>query len=127
MLGDLSSDLVALVSKSPAVASTLVGIINKIEPVLPTVKIIVDDPAFMQVVLRIQTLHAIEESKAAPAPTPGYPTPAKTPSGIGLSKAIPILDGVIYVKRNPWALWAGLAGVLVLIGGVGYKLGRRSK
>lgn len=131
-LGDFTSDLIELAKETPGAVSGLVNVIKKIKPVLPTVQLVVDDPAFPVVVQQIRTLHDIEVARAAaspPTPTPGFPTPTTTPAtaGVGLDKAVPILNAVIYARRNPWAPWAFGAGVLLLIGGVGYRLGKRKR
>jgi hypothetical protein len=119
----LAEDIVALGSQAPAVISGLAKVVRTVGPVLPTVKLIVDDPAFPQVIARVHTLHEIEASRP---PAPGAPPrPPGAPVGIGLDKAIPVLDAVIYARRNPWAPWAALGAVLLVIGGVGYALGRR--
>lgn len=126
----LADDIVALGSQAPAVVGSLVKVVKKVGPVLGTVQIIVDDPAFPQVVTKIRTLHEIEAAQAAakpPSPTPSPTTPPMAPVGIGLHRVLPILDAVIYARRNPWAPWAVGAGLLLLIGGVGYRLGRRSR
>ena len=117
----LVDDILALGAEAPAVVSGLVHVVRKVGPVLPAVKLVIDDPAFPQVIARIKTLHEIEASKPK---APGAPAP---PAGVGLDKAVPILDAVIYVRRNPWAPW--LVGGLLLLAtiGVGYRLGQRSR
>lgn len=121
----LAEDLVALGTAAPAVVSGLVKVVRAVGPVLPTVQLVVDDPAFPQVIARIRTLHEIEASK--PSTTPSVPGVPKPPVGIGLSRAVPILDAVIYARRNPWAPWL-IGGLVVLtIGAVGYRLGSRAK
>jgi hypothetical protein len=126
VLGDFKSDLIALASEAPGVVSQLVTVLKAVKPVLPTVRMVIEDPAFPRVVQQIQTLHDIEAARAAATPTvPGLPTPPGV--GVGLSKAVPILDAVIYARRNPWAPWAAGAVLLLAIGGVGYRLGRRKK
>lgn len=122
----LAEDIVALGSEAPGVISGLVTVVRKLGPVLPTVKLVLDDPAFPQVLARIKTLHEIEASKPSAPSTPGVPAPAPgAPVGIGLNKAVPLLDAVIYTRRNPWAPWVVGGVLLLLIGGVGYRLGRR--
>lgn len=121
MIAGLQDDLVALISQAPSAVSTIVSILKRINPVLPTVKTVVDDPAFIQVIDRIRILHEIEASKPSNPSTPGQ---GPSSAGIGLDKAVPVLDAVIYARRNPWAPWVFGAGLLLLIGGVGYRLGR---
>jgi len=128
MLGDFKSDLIALASEAPGVASQLVSVLRSIRPVLPTVKLVVDDPAFGRVIAQIQELHAIEAARVSSAPaTPSTPTSSVPGAGVGLSKAVPLLDAVIYARRHTWAPWAFGAGFLLLIGGIGFKLGRRKR
>lgn len=128
-LADFTSDLTTLLQEVPGATTQIVAIVKAIKPVLPTVKLVVDDPAFGRVIQQIQELHAIEASKGPAAPTPGFPSPAPSPAtaGVGLSKAVPILDAVIYARRNPWAPWVFGGGLIALIAGVGYKLGQRKK
>lgn len=126
----LADDLVALGSEAPSVISGMVRLVRKVGPVLPTVRLVIDDPAFPQVIARIQTLRDIEAAQATkPRPSvPGVPQPpAPPPTGIGLQRALPILDAVIYARRNPWVPWLVGASALLLIGGVGYRLGRRTR
>lgn len=123
----ITDDLISLGSEAPRVISSLVQVVKKVGPVLGTVRNVVDDPAFPQVIARIQTLHELEA--AAVASTPGLPgqappTPMQ-PAGIGLYRALPVLDAVIFARRNPWAPWIVGGGFLLLIGGIGYRLGRR--
>lgn len=120
----LVEDITALGTEAPAVIGGLVQVVRKVGPVLPTVKLILDDPAFPQIVQRIQVLHAIEASKPSTPSTPGVPG---APVGIGLRKAVPILDAVIYARRNPWAPWVAGGLILLVIGGIGFKLGRRAR
>ncbi len=94
-----------------------VAILNRVQSALPTVKAIVLDPAFPQVVQRIQTLYDM-------APSTGM----ATSSGVYQSKLanlIKPLDAVIYLRQNPWAFWLGVGGVIAVIGGIGYRIGQR--
>lgn len=122
----LTDDILTLGGEAPAVIGSIAKIVKTVGPALSTVRVIVEDPAFPQVVLRIKTLGEIEAASAA-KPASG-PAPAPSPPvGIGLHRALPILDAVIYARRNPWAPWAVGAGLLFVIGGIGYRLGRRSR
>lgn len=125
----LVEDIIALGSEAPAVVSGLLKVVRTVGPVLPTVKAVVDDPAFPQVIARIKTLNELEKSQVRPtAPrVPGAPRPPAAPVGIGLNRAVPILDAVIYARRNPWAPWVAGGLALLIIGGVGYGLGKRSR
>jgi hypothetical protein len=119
-----ADDIIALGSQASGVVSGLVSVVRKVGPVLSTVRVIIDDPAFPAVVTRIRTLHELEAAQAAPA------TPGRVPTsrvGVGLHRVVPVLDAVIFARRNPWAPWVAGASLLLLIGGVGYGLGRRRR
>jgi hypothetical protein len=118
----LVDDIVALGTQAPAVVGGLVRVVKAVGPVLPTIQMVFDDPAFPRVIAQIKELHEIE---AGVPSAPGVPAPPAAKAGIGLNKAVPLLDAVIYARRNPWAPWVAGGLVLLLIGGVGYKLGRR--
>jgi len=122
----LVDDIVALGTQAPAVVGGLVRVVKAVGPVLPTIQLVFDDPAFPRVIAQIKELHEIEAAKAGPS-TPEAPTPPAAKAGIGLNKAVPFLNAVIYAQRNPWAPWVAGGLVLLLIGGVGYKLGRRRR
>lgn len=121
----LADDIVTLGSQAPAVVSGIAKIVRTVGPVLPTVQLIFDDPAFPRIVAQIQELHAIEAAKPAAPTVPGAPIQPKV--GIGLSRAVPLLDAVIYARRNPWAPWVAAAALVLVIGGVGYRLGSRRR
>lgn len=121
----LAEDIVTLGNEAPAVIGSLAKVVRTVGPALGTVRLVVEDPAFPTVLARIRTLHEIEASKPSSPSTPS--SPATPGVGVGLSKAVPLLDAVIYARRNPWAPWAALGAVLLIIGGVGYGLGKRSR
>lgn len=122
-LGDVSSDIAALVAKGPGLLSQVVTIIDKAGEYLPVVMDIVEDPALPQIAQRIATLKDL----AAGQPEGTTSTTNYVPgTGVGLSRAIPLLDGVIFFEKNPWTVYAGAAAVVALLGGIGYMLGRRS-
>jgi hypothetical protein len=132
MLVGTFEDLAALASDLPAVASSAVAIIKKVKPKIGLVRAIVDDPGFLPVLDRVQQIVVIEDAKArkaqglAPAPPPKAGEPPKSmKGGIGLKRAVPVLDGYIYVLQNPWAAYAGVAAFLGLFVGAGYMLGKR--
>lgn len=96
----------------------IIAIFNRVQNALPTIKAIALDPAFPQVVTRVQTLYDL-------APT----STTTTSSGTYTSKLavlIKPLDALIYLRRNPWAFWLGAAGIVAVIGGIGYRMGQRS-
>lgn len=121
----LVDDVAQLAQYGPTVVSQVVGILGKIQPLLPTVKLVLDDPAMPQVVERIKILAAIEAARPKP---PGTVVTASMPgagAGVGLHQAILPLDALIYVRRNPWALPVGVAAFLGIFVGLGYMLGKR--
>jgi hypothetical protein len=119
-LDGLTEDLVDIISKGPAVAGQIAGIVRKIWPYLGTVRQIVDDPALPQIIGRIQTINALPSTKTG---LPG--SPLQPAAGVGLKHLVKPLDMYIYARRNPWAPWAVGAGIVLVIGGLGYRLGQR--
>lgn len=113
-LAGTADDLITIVQQGPAVAAQLASIIRTLNPYVNTVKSIVADPALPSVVQRIDVIASMESGST------GVST-----SGVGLSKAVPVLDAYIYVKRNPWVPWAVGLGIVALIGGIGYRMGQR--
>ena len=79
------------------------------------------DPALDPFVQRIRTLR---DSQPKMATKPGV-APAKPP-GIGLSKFIAPLDAFIWYQKNKWVVPVGIAGTVVLLGGI-FAVGRVSK
>lgn len=113
-LGDTVSDISALLSKGGA-------ILTKAGPYLDTVLEVVQDPALPQLVTKIKTLKAITPS-AAPA-APGAPATA----GVGLNRVLPLWDAAIFYTKYPWAPWAIGAGAIIVLGGIGFGIGRATK
>jgi hypothetical protein len=113
-------DITTILDKGPAVASQVSAIITKIYPFLGTVRKIVDDPALPQVVQRIEVINAM------PSTATGLPgSIVVSAPGVGLKHLLAPLDAYIYARRNPWAPWAIGAGIVLVIGGIGYRLGQR--
>lgn len=123
-LAGVAEDVTALLSRGPTFARNAVEVIDKIGPHLGTVRRVVDDPAFATVMARIKTLADMEAGGSSSTPTTPTP-PSKT--GIGLKRAVPILDVVIYARRNPWIALVIGGGVVAMIAGVGYRLGQRKR
>lgn len=98
----------------------IIAIFNRVQGALPTIKAIALDPAFPQVVTRVQTLYDL-------APTTTMPSSPGSATGYQSKLAVLIkpLDALIYLRKNPWAFWAGLAGIVVAIGGIGYRMGQQ--
>lgn len=92
------------------------AVYNRAASAWPTVRAIVLDPAFPSVITRVRTLYD------------GLPTSSGPSSGGAaskLEKLIKPLDAMIYLQRNPWMIWAGLAGAIAIVGGIGYRMGQR--
>lgn len=113
-LAGTADDLITIVQQGPAVAAQLASIIRTLNPYVRTVKSIVADPALPAVVQRIDVIASMESASTG-----------SSTAGVGLSKAVPVLDAYIYVKRNPWVPWALGIGIVALIGGIGYRMGQR--
>lgn len=94
------------------------AVIERIRSVLPTVQRIVMDPYFFDVAKRVDVLYSMQVASAARTTSAGA-----TPSG--LKSLIQPLDALIYLRKNPWAFWAGVAGIVAVIGGIGYRMGQR--
>jgi hypothetical protein len=95
-------------------------ILTKAGPYLDTVVDVVQDPALPQLVTRIKTLKALQ------AKAPATPTEPTKP-GVGLDRALPLMDAAIFYTKYPWAPWAIGAGVIVVLGGIGFGIGRATK
>ncbi len=73
------------------------------------------DPCLGTVVDQLNTLHDLEQTPEVPGQPPPPPSPPKL--GIGLCKAVPVLDTAIYAKKNPRLfLFLGLG----IVGGIFY-------
>lgn len=127
--GNIVDDIQALVQQLPgaiqsgsAALAQLGPLIEKAGPYLQTVYEILQDPAMPQIMTRVETIKALLAKKSPSAPTPAG-TPS-TPTDLKLYRAVPYLDSAIYVLKNPWVPWvAGTAAFLVL-GGIGFAVGR---
>ncbi len=115
--GDTVSDISALLGKGGQ-------ILSKAGPYLDTVLEIVQDPAMPQLIDRVKTLKAIDAAKS-PSAAPG--APAAATSGVGLKRVLPLWDVAIFYTKYPWAPWAIGAGAVVLLGGIGFGIGRATK
>lgn len=116
--GDTISDLSSLLNKGGA-------ILQKAGPYLDTVLEVVQDPALPQLVTKIKALKAIDAGTRTPT-APGAPAPAAAP-GVGLNRVLPLWDAAIFYTKYPWAPWAIGAGAVVLLGGIGFGIGRATK
>jgi hypothetical protein len=114
-LGDTISDIQALLSKGSQ-------ILTQAGPYLDTVLEIVQDPAMPQLIARVKTLKAV----SAKSSTPTAPGTAPAP-GVGLARTFPLWDAAIWYTKYPWAPWAIGAGTIVVLGGLGFGIGRWTK
>ena len=93
-----------------------IAVYNRASSAWPTVRSIVLDPAFPAVITRVRTLYDAMPSSSGPS-TGG--------AASKLQSLIKPLDAMIYLQRNPWALFAGIAAGIAIIGGIGYRMGQR--
>lgn len=132
--GGVAEDIQTILAKGPELLTKAVAILNQAGPHLDTVMGLVRDPALPQLVTRLKTLQTLEAAKAPPkiAAAPGtVPAPASTDTGI--KKLVPVLDAGIFLAKHPAAQFAvdhpvlvG-AGAILLLGGIGFGIGRLSK
>jgi len=113
-LGDVYSDVVAIVQRSAGTIGDLRIILDKIGPHMVTVRHVLEDPALDTVLSRIETIRDLEP--------PSTGANAGAPTGIALHRIVPVLDGYIWFRRNQQAVtWGALAlGALLA-----YKLLRK--
>jgi len=121
-LGDITSDIAAIVQQAPELLAKLQQILTQAGPHLDTILQIAQDPALPQVIERLQTLKAQE---AAKAPVPADGSAPATSTGSGVDKLIPVLDTAIFLNKHPAAQFAldhpilvG-AGAAVVLAGLG--------
>lgn len=122
-LRGIAEDVQTILSQGPAVAQNAAAIISRIGPYVGTVRRVVDDPSFPIVIQRIQTIADIEASSASSGGGGGSTAHA----GVGLSRAVPILDAYIFARRNPWTAGIAIGGIFAIIIGIGYRLGKNRK
>lgn len=114
-LGDIVSDVSALLGKGGQ-------ILTKAGPYLDTVLEIVQDPALPQLITKVKVLKAVDAGTSAPA----VPGTATTP-GVGLKRVLPLWDIAIFYTKYPWAPWVIGAGTVIVLGGIGFGIGRATK
>jgi hypothetical protein len=129
MFGGVQEDLQTIIQKAPDLLSKLVKILNTAGPHLDTVVLIAQDPALGQIVSRLKTLQASAAAKPSAAAAPGVAPTADT----GISKLVPALDAAIFIDKHPAAkftidhpILVGI-GVVAILGGIGFGIGRLSK
>ena len=125
MLNGVTEDLQTIVSKGPALISQAARIVIKAGEHLPLILDVVEDPALPQIARRVKILKSL--AAGAPSTAVAVSTSKYVPgTGIGLKRAVPILDIAIFYLRNPWVTYAAGAGVVALLGGLGFLIGRRT-
>lgn len=132
-LGDVASDIAALLQSAPDLLQKGVQIINKAGPQLDAVLAVVQDPVFPQIVDRLKTLQSINDA-ASGATQPATPV---TPGSTGLNRLVPLLDTAIFIEKHPTAKFASEHPILVGVGatvlaiglgaGVGYGISHWKK
>lgn len=123
--GGVMEDLQTIVQKAPTYLTQLVTIVNKAAPYLPTIVQAVEDPALPQVIDRVQKLKAADAARSAPSGVPAAAAPTKP--GVGLSRTLPLWDAAIGYTKYPWAPWAIAGGAIIVLGGIGFGIGRWTK
>ncbi len=81
------------------------------------------DPALGQFAARLVTI--IDLAHGPGGSTSPTAPPVELAPGVGLAKLVPWMDRTITVMRRPWVLAAAPAVLLIVVGGVGYAIGRR--
>lgn len=92
----------------------------------PTALKVLEDPALPAVIDRAGTLATLAFPPKPRTATPTAPTAPAKP-GVGLDKAVPILDRAIWTMRNKWVIPLAIAGATLTPMVIGFGLGRLSK
>lgn len=114
-------DASALLAKAPALAPQIASVTSAMSA---TVQQIGRDPAFPQFAERLATIIALAQAKAGSSGGASSGGSGASSAGVGLKYAVPWMDRAAYVMRNPWVLAAVPAAVVLVVGGVGFALGR---
>jgi hypothetical protein len=102
-----------------SVISQAITVINEARDYLPTIQHILEDPDLPGLIQRVEILRSMEPPADPYAPGSG-PGP-----GIGLHQFLGPFDAYLYVKRYPIIPWLIGGGIVLLIGSIGYALGKR--
>lgn len=95
---------------------------NVVTDVLSAGSQVIQDPCLPQVAQQVLRLHELDQQPLnpfAPKPPPSPPT-----VGIGLCSAVKPLQLVVYAKERPWLVPVAIGGVMAILVGVGYMLGK---
>jgi hypothetical protein len=101
--GDITSDISSFISSAGQVGSVLSDVLQ--------------DPALPDVLSRIQTIKQL-------APTSSAPGASTTGPGVGLSKAVPLLDAYIFYLKYPPVIPVAIGLVTILIFAIGFRSGK---
>jgi hypothetical protein len=80
------------------------------------------DPYLPETICRVKQLYNVRTGKAVVACAK---TPTGKTGGIGMSKAIPPLRGVVYAEQHPWVYPVGAAVAVGVPFLLGYLFGKR--
>ena len=97
------------------VIATAASVIEGSVQYLPVINNVLQDPDLPGLIARIDKLRSFEP----PSPDTGQPV------GIGLHQFLAPFDVYLYIKQYPILPWLAGGALLLLIGGIGYSLGRR--
>lgn len=136
LLSQLSSSVAKVMQKAPQYAPLVQQVIDTLKKApsiasdlntaLKFLADIAGDPALPAIVLKIQEILAVEEQIDAAKKAPSS-SRASRAAGIGLGKLLPWLDRYRWVRQHRWVMYAAPVGAVLLVGSVGYALGRASK
>lgn len=125
--GNIVDDIQALVQQLPgaiqsgsAALAQLGPLIEKAGPYLQTVYEILQDPAMPQIMTRVETI----KSLVAKPSVPSQAATSNAPADLKLYRAVPYLDSAIYVLKHPWVPWVAGTATFLLLGGIGFAVGR---
>jgi hypothetical protein len=106
------------------VNGSLGDFISDLESITTTGAEIATDPCLSQVVdLTKQFLASFPPAPPAP---PGGAPPGFQFGGAGLCGAVTPLKFAIFVNQNRWVIPVGLFGIIALLVGAGYRIGKHS-
>jgi len=113
-----------VMANAPKTARQISSVLSQVSTVA---KKIGEDPAldaFVDRATKIVELAKKQKSKKKPS-KPGASI-VRASKGIGMDAAIPWMDRAIFTMENKWILIAIPTAAIVLVGAVGYRVGKRS-
>lgn len=115
------NETIDLLAKMPEVAEQVAGPLHKLAEIT---KSAANDPALPKVIDRLNKIIALHKGPIVPTP-PTTKLPIKRTAALNLREVLPALDAYIFVKKYPWVLWAGPILATVLVGSIGFIVGRK--